>query len=171
MSKRQTVFFLPVNPMNKEHKDPDTVDLKAPRFCTVPADSVEETSKHCVLGRHQTCSKRKDLKFFQTRSNAIILYNTLPAYCIPKALKMETGEILDEKVYESPRPPLKISLRNYWMKELGSEVARQAESSQPTQPNPNPIHRTRRPAETEQTSRSSAQEIDTRFSLGCESTN
>ena len=57
------------------------------------------------------------------------------------------------------------------MKELGPEVARQAESSQPTQPNPNPIHRAGRPVETEQTSRSSAQEIDTRFSLGCESTN
>ena len=56
------------------------------------------------------------------------------------------------------------------MKELGSEVARQAESSQPTQPNPNPIHRTGRPVETEQTSRSSAQEIDTRFSLDCENT-
>ena len=57
------------------------------------------------------------------------------------------------------------------MKELGSEVAGQAESSQPTQPNPNSIHRTGRPAMTEQMSRSSAQEIDTRFLLGCESTN
>ena len=56
------------------------------------------------------------------------------------------------------------------MKELGSEVARQAEDNQPTQPNPNPIHRTGRPVMTEQTSRSSAQEIDTRFILGCEST-
>ena len=54
---------------------------------------------------------------------------------------METGEIINEKVYESPRPPPKISLRDNWMKELGSEVAGQAESSQPTQP----------------------QEIDTRF--------
>ena len=54
------------------------------------------------------------------------------------------------------------------MKELGSEVAGQAESSQPTQPNLNPIHRTGRPVMTEQTSRSSAQEIDL---LGCESTN
>ena len=53
------------------------------------------------------------------------------------------------------------------MKELGSEVARQADSSQP---NLNPIHRTGRPVMTEQTSRSSAQEIDTRFFLGCEST-
>ena len=72
--------------------------------------------------------------------------------------------------FESPRPPPKISLRDNWMKELGSEVAGQAESSQPTQPNPNPIHRTGRPVMTEQTSRSSAQEIDTLFLLGCEST-
>ena len=84
---------------------------------------------------------------------------------------METGEIIFEKVYESPRTPPKISLRNNWMKELGSEVVRQAEGSQPTQPNPNPIHRTGRLLKTEQTSRSSAQEIDRRFSLDCESTN
>ena len=57
------------------------------------------------------------------------------------------------------------------MKELGSEVAWQAEDNQPTQPNSNPIHRTGRPVETEQTSRSSAQEIYTRFLLCCESTN
>ena len=84
---------------------------------------------------------------------------------------METGEIIYEKVFESPRPPPKISLRNDWMKELGSEVARQAEDNQPTQPNPNPIYRTERPVVTEQTSRSSAQEIDTLFSLDCENTN
>ena len=85
---------------------------------------------------------------------------------------METGEIIYEKVYESPRLPPKISLRHDWMKELGSEVARQAEVNQPTQPNPNPDHdRTERPDVTEQTSRSSAQEIDTRFSRDCKNTN
>ena len=57
------------------------------------------------------------------------------------------------------------------MKELGSEVARQAEDNQSTQPNPNPTKRTERPVVTEQTSRSSAQEIDTRFSLDCKNTN
>ena len=46
---------------------------------------------------------------------------------------METEEIIYEKVYESPRPPPKISLRNDWMKELGSEVARQAKDNQPNQ--------------------------------------
>ena len=58
------------------------------------------------------------------------------------------------------------------MKDLGSEVARQAEVNQPTQPNPNPDHdRTVRPVVTEQTSRSSAQEIDTGFSRDRENTN
>ena len=30
--ERQTVFFLPVGPMDEEHKDPETVDLGAPRL-------------------------------------------------------------------------------------------------------------------------------------------
>ena len=38
------------------------------------------------------------------RIDAIILYDTLPAYCIPKAIMMETGEIIYDKVHASPRP-------------------------------------------------------------------
>ena len=61
---------------------------------------------------------------------------------------------------------LKDFLNYDWMKELGSEVARQAEGSQPTQLNPNPNHdRKERPVVAENTSRSSNQEIDTRFFL------
>ena len=32
LSKRQTVFFTSVDPMNKEHTDPDVIDLDAPRL-------------------------------------------------------------------------------------------------------------------------------------------
>ena len=57
------------------------------------------------------------------------------------------------------------------MKEFGSEVAGQAESSQPTQPKtPNPFVKSGRLVSTEPPSRSNAQEIDKRFLLGCEST-
>ena len=31
LSERQTVFFLPVDPKDKEHKYSDTIDLRAPR--------------------------------------------------------------------------------------------------------------------------------------------
>ena len=138
LSNRQTVFFLPVDPMDKNHKDPDTIDMNAPRLARY---------MHTAWKKHQNTvywvdiklALKKGLKFYQTRSNAIILYDTLPAYCIPKAVRMETGEIIYAKVYVLPRPPSKFSLRNDWMKELGLEVARQAEDNQPTQTNPNPI--------------------------------
>ena len=36
---------------------------------------------------------KKGLMFYQTRSNAIILQETLPAYCIPKVVRLKTGEV------------------------------------------------------------------------------
>ena len=44
---------------------------------------------------------------------------------------MGTGEIICEKVYASPP---KISFKDNWMKELGSEVAGGGEDSQQTKP-------------------------------------
>ena len=65
---------------------------------------------------------------------------------------METGEVLYEKVYMSPRPPPKIFLKHEWKRELGSEQARRSEagqlsrSFQSNQPILNPIReRTGRP--------------------------
>ena len=104
--------------MNKEHRDPIKIDLKAPRL----------GSKYNLL------AQQKSFKFYQTRSNAIILYDALPAYCIPKAILMETGEIVDEKVDASPRPLPTISYKDNWMKEFCSEIAGGSEDSQQTQP-------------------------------------
>ena len=169
LSKRQTIFILPVDPMDKEHKDPDTIDLGAPRIAQYMHKAWKK-HQNTVYWVDINLAQRKGLKFYQTRSNAIILHETLPAYCIPKVVRMETGEIIYEKVHASPRRPPKISLKHDWMKELGSEVARQPEGSQPTQPNPNPNHdRTERPVVAENTSRS--QEIDTRFSRDCKNAN
>ena len=147
MSNRQTVFFLPVDPMDENHKDPDTIDLNAPRHAQY---------MHKACKRHQNIvfwvdinlALKKGLKFYQTRSNAMILHETLPAYCIPKVVRMVTGEVINEKVFASPRPPPKISLKHDWMNELGSEVAQRPDgqvvhyfkSSQLNQPTPNPDH-------------------------------
>ena len=117
LSNRQTVFFLPVDPMDNNHKDPDTIDLSVPRHAQYT---------HKAWKRHQDAvywvdinlAVRKGLKFFQTRSNAVILQETLPAYCIPRVVRMETGEVLYEKVYRSPRPPPKISLKHAWKREI-----------------------------------------------------
>ena len=104
--ERQTVFFTAVNPLNKEHKDPYEIDLTAPRLAWYKKKKWRR-HQDTVYWVDIQLAQRKGLKFYQTRSNAIILYDTLPAYCIPKAIMMETGEIIYEKVkiYMSPRPP------------------------------------------------------------------
>ena len=139
--------------MDKNHKDPDTIDLEAPRLAQYMHKAWKK-HQNTVYWVDINLALTKGLKLYQTRSNAIILHETLPAYCIPKVVRMETGEVTNEKVYESPRPPPKISLKHDWMKELASEVARQPEgevvqqtkSSQSSQPNPNPDHdRTEKP--------------------------
>ena len=93
-SKRQTVFFLPVDSMDKRHKDPDDVDLNVPRHAQYLHNAWKWTRPR-KLGRHQFVFK-KGLQFYQTRSNAIILQETLPAYCFPKVVRMKIGEVLHD---------------------------------------------------------------------------
>ena len=133
LSKRRTVFFTSVDPMNKEHKDPDVNDLEAPRLAWYHQKKWKK-HQYTVYWVDIKLGQQKGLKFYQTRSNAIIFYDTLPAYCIPKAIMMESGEIIYEKVLASPRPPPKISFKDNWMKELGSEVAGGGEDSQQIKP-------------------------------------
>ena len=150
-SNKQTVFFLPVDPMDKNHKDPDVIDLSVPRRAQY---------MHKAWKRHQDAvywvdinlALKKGLTFYQTRSHAIILQETLPAYCIPKVVRMETGEVIYEQVYMSPQPPPKISLKHERKRELGSEHAQRSEVGQRSrrfqsnQPIPSPSReRTERP--------------------------
>ena len=121
LNNRQTVFFLPVDPMDKNHNDPDTIDLSVPRHAQYMHKAWKK-HQNTVYWVDINLALKKGLKFYQTRSNAIILHETLPAYCIPKVVRMETGTVSYEKVCMSPRPPPKISLKHDWMKELGSEV-------------------------------------------------
>ena len=133
LNKRQTVFFTSVDPMNKEHKDLGVIDLDAPRLARYKQKTWKK-HQNTVYWVDINFVQKKGFKFYQTRSNAITLYDTLLAYCIPRAIMMETGEIIYEKVYASPRPATKTSFKDNWMKELGSEVAGGSEDSQQTQP-------------------------------------
>ena len=72
LSRRQSVFFLPVDPRDEDHKEPENIDYSVPRH----ARYVQNTWK-----RHQDTVYwididlgiiKEGLKFYQTRSNAII---------------------------------------------------------------------------------------------------
>ena len=64
LNNRQAVFFLPVDPMDKNHKDPDAIDLNDPRHAQY---------MHKAWKRHQNAvywvdinlALRKGLKFYQ----------------------------------------------------------------------------------------------------------
>ena len=172
LSRRQTVFFLPVDPRDESYKDPEYIDFSVPRLARY---------LHSAWKRHQDTifwvvvdlAIKEGLTFHQTRSNAIILQGTLPAHCILKVERLKTGEMLYERRYLSPRPPPKISLKHdhNWTKgndQSGSTVEHQpvgklvqqslgealrAGSSKPTQSKPNPIgDRSGKPVEQENTS-------------------
>ena len=158
-SRRQTVFFLPIDPRDKDHQYPEHIDLlSVPRRARY-VHSAWKKHQDAVFWVDINLAIKDGLTFYQTRSNATILQGTLPAYCIPKVVRLKTGEVLYEKSYVSPRPPPKVSLRHDhdWTRgndELGSTVEQQpvcklvqqsfgevqhVKFSKPTQTKPKPI--------------------------------
>ena len=110
------MFFAAVNPMHQKHKDPQELDLTKPRLASYWQKKWKRHQETVYLVDFQL-AQRKGLMFYQARCNAIILYDTLQACCVSKVVWMETGEVIFEKVFESPRQPLKISFKRDWMKE------------------------------------------------------
>ena len=90
---RQSVFFTAVNPMDAR-QDLEEVqhDLGKPRIAVYKYTwtSHQNTVYRCNL----KLSQRRGLQFHQTRSNALIIFNTLPAIFVEKVLYMKTGEEL-----------------------------------------------------------------------------
>ena len=130
---RQTVFFTAVDPMHKKWLEQEELDLTKPRLAACKQTWKVHQDAVCWV---DICrAQRMGLKFYQTRSNAIILHDTLPPICIEKVVSMKTVEVLYTKTSKSPRPAPKISLRAYWQKDWNSDAASSSSSPQPIQPN------------------------------------
>ena len=93
LSRRQTVFFLPTDPRDETHKDPEHIDFSVPRLARY-VHSAWKRHQDAVLWVDINLAIKEGLTFHQTRSNAIILQGTLPAFCIPKVVRLTTGEVL-----------------------------------------------------------------------------
>ena len=88
LSNRQSVFLQLVDPMDKIHKDPKTIDVDKQRH-TQYMHKAWKRQQNAENWVDINLAIAKGLKFYQTRSNAIILQKTLPAYCFPKVVRME----------------------------------------------------------------------------------
>ena len=111
LSRRQSVFFLPVDPRKEDHKDPEYIDYSTPRHARY-LQNAWKRHQDTVFWVDIDLGIKEGLMFYQTRSNAIILQGTLPAHCIVRAERLRNGEKLYERHYLSPRPPPKISLKH-----------------------------------------------------------
>ena len=126
--EQQTDSILFVDLTNKERKDPDTIDLGVA--------SYSEQINLYVRNIRTRCMKRS--KFYQTRSNVIILHETLPT--VVRIISF-TNQIRESICVISASST--DFFEAYFMKELVSEVGRQSKGLQRIQ---NPNHdRTRRP--------------------------
>ena len=73
LNNRQTVFFLFVDPMDKNLKDLDTIDLNEPRHAQYMHKAWKK-HQNTVYWVDINFAQKKGLKFYRTRSNAIIFF-------------------------------------------------------------------------------------------------
>ena len=130
--------------MDKSHKDPGVIDLSVPRHAQY---------LHNAWKRHQDAvywvdinlAIQKGSTFYQTRSNAILLQETLPAYKIPKVVRMKNWRSLIRKSIHVTSASAKDLLETRMENRIGSEHAQQLEvgqlslSFQSNEPTLNPI--------------------------------
>ena len=88
MRRRQTVFFLLVDPRDESHRDPGRIDFSVPRLARY-MHSAWKRHEDAVLRVDINLGIREGLMFYQTRSNAIILQGPLPAHCIVKVERLK----------------------------------------------------------------------------------
>ena len=79
---RQTVFFTLVDPMSKEFRDQDKIDLEAPHLAWYHQKKWKK-HQNTVYWVDIKLAQRKGFKFYQTRSNAMILRHT-PSLLYPE---------------------------------------------------------------------------------------
>ena len=122
--------------MHQNHQDPIELDLTKPRLAAYKQKwKVHQDTVHWV---DVQLAQRKGLKFYQTRSNAVIVYDTLAAYCISKAIVVKSEESYTRKCMchldHRRRFPIKIII---WTCDLDSDVARSSKDIQRIELKPN----------------------------------
>ena len=80
---RQALFFTVTNPMEDDNGVGETpCDLTKPRMA--PYKNTWTRLQYTVCWCNLKLAQGKGLQFYQTRSHAVVLYNTLPAACFEK---------------------------------------------------------------------------------------
>ena len=97
---RQAVFFT---------TEDENCMGETPRDSTKPRNATHKNTwkrlQNTICWCNLKLAQEKGLQFYQTRSHAVVLYDTLPAAFIEKAVCMKTQAELCQKVRLTPRLP------------------------------------------------------------------
>ena len=108
---RQTVFFTPLDPWRDATEEEYSDDLSKPR--KLHCKSKWKFSHGAVNWIHLARAQEKGLQFWQTRSHATIVHDSVPADCIEKVLSENGDKTLYQRL-SMLRPAPKIVLKDVW---------------------------------------------------------
>ena len=94
--ERQTAFFTVVNPMAGDLHEQTEFDMTKPRVAIYK--QTWKVHQDAVYWVNISLAQRKGLTFYQTRSNAIILYDNLPPFCIEKVVSLKKTKCIKHHV-------------------------------------------------------------------------
>ena len=118
---RQTIFFTPPNPFgyNPAEEEPSD-DLSKPR--KIHNHSKWINTQDAVYWVNLARAQNKGLRFWQTRSNAVIVHNSVPADCIYKVISQNGDRILFGRLSTS-RPAPRVTLKSncQWQQQSNCE--------------------------------------------------
>ena len=140
--------------------------------CTIPAQSMEETSEHGILGRHQSCSKERIEVLSDTIERHHSSWNT-PSLLYPESCSDGNWRSHVRERICVTSSSSKDFLETWLDERIGFRSCSTSRRlpTNPTNHGRTVSDRTGRPVVAENTTRSSNQEIDTRFSRDCKSAN
>ena len=89
-----------------------------------------KVAQDAVYGVDIGRAQKLGLKFYQTRSNAIILHDTLPPVCIERVVSRRNHETQLSRISKSPRLAHTITFKTNWRTNLDPNAEASASISQ-----------------------------------------
>ena len=143
---RQTVFCRAVKPKEEEssrssaipgvpitieeQSDEENCDMSRPSVA--PYRNHWKVHQNAVYWVHLATVQKLGLVFYQTGSNAIIHYISVPTECITKVMSTKSKDVLFEKVRLTPRPQPRIVLKTARRTQQEEELAARVQERRET---------------------------------------